>query len=249
MTVKVLIVEDDPNSRKYLKKGLERKTTDFAVTCEHVGNGKEAVDYLEENHETISVILMDIMMPVMDGITAAGIVNEKYDIPIIFLTGSTDTEVREQATEVDFAGYIPKTTSSAMIKNMIEDVLNAVTRQSGLKKKLDGVLSKKIKASKVNWAIGALMQRNGVDSSAAEKNLRHLARSNGLTMEKASDIVISEQSEVMKAPGRSTHILMGIMMERHSWTDDKAYEEIKKMANESSKGVEAYSAKVLSFAD
>lgn len=55
-------------------------------------NGREALDILEKN--TVHLILMDIMMPVLDGLTALTKLREKYNTPVIFTTAkSEDTDI------------------------------------------------------------------------------------------------------------------------------------------------------------
>ena len=59
----ILVVDDDPDIRDSLREVLEDEGYDVAS----VGNGREALDYLKQASPRPWVILLDLMMPVMDG--------------------------------------------------------------------------------------------------------------------------------------------------------------------------------------
>lgn len=83
MEHKVLVVEDEEGIRATLKIFL--KNQGFNVV--EAGNGQEALDLLDD---TIHLAIVDIMMPVMDGITFVSKLRENYDIPVIFLTAKSE---------------------------------------------------------------------------------------------------------------------------------------------------------------
>jgi signal transduction histidine kinase/CheY-like chemotaxis protein len=75
----LLIVEDDKANYEYISNALE----DLFATIYYAKNGKEAIDFIRV-HDDIGIILMDIRMPEMDGITAAQIIKTiKPGLPII----------------------------------------------------------------------------------------------------------------------------------------------------------------------
>ena len=83
----ILICDDEPDIVNALKIYL----SDPEYRLFEAYNGKEALRILEE--QTIDLILLDIMMPVMDGITAMAKIRETSTVPIIMLTAkSEDTD-------------------------------------------------------------------------------------------------------------------------------------------------------------
>ena len=68
---KILVVEDDFSSKFYLNKVLEKSGANVLTA----DNGKEAVEIIRNNND-ISLILMDLQMPVMDGYTAIKLIKE-----------------------------------------------------------------------------------------------------------------------------------------------------------------------------
>ena len=82
--VKILIVEDN----FFLQKALEEKLSNFSdiVIKDTAQNGEEAIAILEKNH-VVDLILMDIEMPIMNGIKATEIIKSNYpQIKIIMIT-------------------------------------------------------------------------------------------------------------------------------------------------------------------
>lgn len=83
---KILIVDDEARMRKLLKDFLERDEYDVL----EASNGKEAVEVFKENKD-ISLVILDVMMPEMDGWEACKFIREDSEVPIIMLTAK-DTE-------------------------------------------------------------------------------------------------------------------------------------------------------------
>ena len=85
---KILVVDDEPDIRELLKIVLEKDG--YAVI--EAQNGEQAVA-LAESDPSFSLVIMDIMMPKMDGINAAAKIRASSSVPILFLTAkSADTD-------------------------------------------------------------------------------------------------------------------------------------------------------------
>jgi CheY-like chemotaxis protein len=89
--IEILIAEDDIAS--YML--LEEQMNSIGVANFWAKNGIEALDILSK--ENVTLILMDINMPIMDGITATRLIREKgIDIPIIFQTADVSIEKKNE---------------------------------------------------------------------------------------------------------------------------------------------------------
>ncbi len=100
---KILIVEDDRDYLFILKEGFERD----GIAVIGAQNGEEGLILLEK--EKPDLILLDIMMPVMDGLQMAQKIKEKnIAIPVIFLTHLKDTDSISKALEIIPSDYIIK---------------------------------------------------------------------------------------------------------------------------------------------
>lgn len=103
---KVLVVDDDIRNVYSLTNALEEQE----MTCFIAENGKIALKVLDEN-PTVDIILMDIMMPEMDGYEATKAIRsmQKYDkVPIIAITAKAMKGDREKCLSVGMSDYISK---------------------------------------------------------------------------------------------------------------------------------------------
>lgn len=116
MSIRVIIVDDDALIRESLKMILELdKEIEVVGTC---ANGEEAYRFTLEKQ--VDVVLMDIRMPLCDGISGTKKIKEANpDIKVLILTTFKDDEFIFQALKNGANGYILKNTPSAKIKEQI----------------------------------------------------------------------------------------------------------------------------------
>ncbi len=104
--LRALIADDNAISRMVLSRLLEKDHHDVVS----VANGREAIDYIEGNN--IDVVLMDIHMPEMDGLTATQKIRDmdidKSQLPIIAITANSSNEEKTRAKNAGMNGFIGK---------------------------------------------------------------------------------------------------------------------------------------------
>ena len=98
----VLICDDQPDIVNALKIYLNPEGYRLFTAC----NGKEALETVRQ--QDIHLILLDVMMPVMDGITATARIREFSNVPIILLTAKSETEDMVLGLNVGADDYITK---------------------------------------------------------------------------------------------------------------------------------------------
>lgn len=102
---KILLVEDNPINQKITEKMLSRIGMVTTIT----NNGAEAVDLLIKNQETFDAILMDIQMPVLNGLDATRELRKAgISTPIIAMTANVLKGDREACLEAGMNDYIGK---------------------------------------------------------------------------------------------------------------------------------------------
>ncbi len=119
----ILAVDDNPDLVYSVKVGLEALSKDYKVITAQ--SGRKCLQILEKSHPDI--ILLDIMMPQMDGWdTCAKIKDNKKteNIPIVFLTAKTDP-VSTTMGKLASADYITKPFEISDLKKRIDSVLKA----------------------------------------------------------------------------------------------------------------------------
>lgn len=104
--LRILVAEDNPVNQMLIKQVLSKWSVEFTV-C---NNGKEAVEQTERDE--YDILLMDLQMPVMAGITAAHEIRNgntvNKDIPIVALTVDAFVETRQRVIEEGFTDYLTK---------------------------------------------------------------------------------------------------------------------------------------------
>lgn len=100
--INILIVEDEERIRKMLKLFLEKEK----YLVYEAENGIEALNML--NSQKFSLIILDIMMPQMDGWETCQRIKEKYDVPIVMLTARGDESDRILGFELGVDDYVVK---------------------------------------------------------------------------------------------------------------------------------------------
>ena len=123
MAVSVLIVEDDRNIAELLQMYLEKEG--YAVTCAHDG-GKGLEKYRAIKPD---LVLLDVMMPVMDGWAVCKAIRSEAQTPIIMLTAKGETDDKVTGLKSGADDYITKPFEMKEVLARIEAVLR---RASGI---------------------------------------------------------------------------------------------------------------------
>lgn len=106
-TLRVLVVEDNLVNQQLMIALLSRRQHQVVVAQ----NGKEALDILE--HQSFDIILMDVQMPVMDGLEAARQIRERErqtggHVPIIAMTANTLPQDQQMCLQAGMDDHIAK---------------------------------------------------------------------------------------------------------------------------------------------
>lgn len=194
---RVMLVDDEPTAVNLLKTIIEKKCNNYEVTAV-AGHGKEALELLEK--QVPDLIITDIQMPVMNGLTLLGAVKEKYpEVMSVIVSGYQEFQYAQEAIRQGASEYILKPivpSELVVILGRIEETLK----------------------QKYYKGRNQLMHRMVNDLCVDEKQLRRyfqsekyygaIARLNGLPTrfaERASKEVFSDINEWMIVYGRDDH--------------------------------------------
>src|SRR5579862_638926 len=155
--MRVLIADDDPIIRLDLGQMLEN--LGYTVVAE-AGDGQQAVDLARENNP--DVCILDVKMPVMDGIEAVGIITDENIAPTILLTAYSDKELVDRAKAAGVFAYLVKPFKPSDLPPSIE-VARSRFEHNGLLNKEVKSLTERLEARKaIERAKGVLMQEHGM---------------------------------------------------------------------------------------
>ena len=116
--IKILVVDDESRMRKLVRDFLEKK----GYSVLEAGDGIEAMD-LFYREKDISLMILDIMMPKMDGWQVCREVRQQSKMPIIMLTARSDERDELQGFELGVDEYISKPFSPRILVARVEAVL------------------------------------------------------------------------------------------------------------------------------
>lgn len=117
-TLKILVVDDESRMRKLVKDFLTKKN--FQVL--EAGNGEEAMDIFYEEKD-IALIILDIMMPKMDGWEVCREIRKNSKVPIIMLTARSDERDELLGFDLGVDEYISKPFSPKILVARVEAIL------------------------------------------------------------------------------------------------------------------------------
>jgi len=120
MATRILVVEDEAIVAQDLRASLE--TLDYDV-CAVVDSGEDALEKVEALRPEL--VLMDIVLAgKMSGTEAAGLIRQRFGVPVVYLTAYTDDETLAKAGVTDPAGYIVKPFQDRELRSVVEVALH-----------------------------------------------------------------------------------------------------------------------------
>jgi CheY-like chemotaxis protein len=123
--LKILVAEDNSTNQLVIRKVLQKLgCLDFSI----VNNGAEAVEFVQSCND-LSIVLMDIQMPVMSGLEATLIIRKmagpESELPVIALTANAVEGDRENYLSQGFSGYVSKPLRRAQLVAEVKRLLPA----------------------------------------------------------------------------------------------------------------------------
>ena len=100
----VLIIDDDKELCTLMKKCVEQENLSAVVAH----GGLEGLRLLEENKDTCSLIILDVMMPDMNGFQVLQEIRKKNNEPVLMLTAKSDEEDKVSGLRLGAADYLTK---------------------------------------------------------------------------------------------------------------------------------------------
>ena len=117
-SLKILVVDDESRMRKLVKDFLTKK----GFTVIEAGDGEDAVDKFFEVKD-IALIILDVMMPKMDGWQVCREIRQYSKVPIIMLTAKSDEKDELQGFDLGVDEYITKPFSPKILVARVEAIL------------------------------------------------------------------------------------------------------------------------------
>lgn len=221
---KILIADDSPMNRALLLEMLEDQ---FEIL--EAENGKVAVELLSEHRQELSLVLLDILMPEMDGFEVLAVMNKYHwieEMPVIIISAETSPSYIDRAYDFGAMDFITRPFNLAVVRRRVENTLLLFAKE----RKLTNIVTEQIFKNKQSsrLMISVLAQivefRNGESglhvlhintiTSLLLQQLRQKENRYGLDREKSERITtastlhdigkISIPEEILNKPGKLT---------------------------------------------
>ncbi len=185
----ILIAEDEYIVLMGLRESLEN--LGYNVIAQAT-NGKQAVEYALEYKPDLLII--DINMPILDGIEAIRKINNKISVPSIIITGYSKKELIKRANDAGVFYYLVKPVDEIELKPAIQIVMSRFEEYKDLKKQLKDKETALETRKLVERAKGIIMDKNNMKEKDAMKYLQKLSSSkNKKIFEIAKDIIEADK--------------------------------------------------------
>lgn len=213
---RILIADDQPLYREGLRQMIGH-WPEFEVVAE-ASNGQEAVEQCEASLPDL--VLMDVRMPVMNGLEASRIIIERHpEVAVVILSVTSDEDILIDALSGGVKGYILKDSTSAQLRSYLQETV----REEGV---FSGEVAEKImkKVSEATSGRGGgapAPQPVDVDLTSQELRLLQLV-AQGLSNEEIGEAVYASSSAVkkqlrviMKKVGATNRVHLATYVARH----------------------------------
>lgn len=186
---RVLIAEDEALIRLDLAEMLAEEG--YEVVAE-ASDGQTAVRLTEELRPDL--VILDIKMPVMDGLAAAEKITEAHLAPVVILTAFSQRDLVERARAAGAMSYLVKPFQKTDLMPAIEIALSRFAQVSALEEEVAGLTERLETRKVVERAKGMLMTTYGMTEPQAFKWIQRTAMDHRLGMREVAERILAETS-------------------------------------------------------
>ncbi|MCM3906642.1 MULTISPECIES: ANTAR domain-containing response regulator [Trueperella] len=186
-TVRVLVVEDETLIRLDIVETLQ--DAGYTVVAEGA-SGDEAVELAAEYNPDL--IVMDVKMPGMDGLTAAEKILSEQQIAIVMLTAFSQRELVERARDAGAMAYVVKPFTPEHLIPAVEIALSRSQEIASLESEVSSLTDKFETRKRVDQAKGLLQEKMGLTEPEAFRWIQKTSMDRRLTMREVADAVVEQ---------------------------------------------------------
>ncbi len=191
---RVVVAEDESLIRMDIVETL--RDNDFDVVGE-AGDGERAVELVRELEPDL--VVMDIKMPKLDGISAAEEINKEHLAPVVLLTAFSQKELVERATDAGALAYVVKPFTPADLLPAIEIAISRFQQITALENEVADLAERFETRKLVDRAKGILNDKMGLSEPEAFRWIQKASMDRRLTMQDVAKTIIDQLGAQTKA--------------------------------------------------
>ena len=189
--IRVVIADDEPITKMDLNELLSE--AGYEVVGE-ASDGFDAVEICRKKHPDL--VLMDIKMPLLDGLAAAKIIrSDNLAETVMMMTAYSEREFVEQAKDCGVGGYLVKPIDEKSLIPNIEVAVNRSREIGKLRKDIEKVNGRLESRAVTEKAKGLLMEQQKMTEQEAYDYIRKLSQTKHLSMKRVAEMILTK-SEV-----------------------------------------------------
>lgn len=196
LTTRVVIAEDEALIRLDLKEMLEEEG--YSVVGE-AGDGEEAVELARKHRPDL--VILDVKMPKLDGISAAEKIAEESIAPVLMLTAFSQRDIVEQGRDAGAMAYLVKPFSKSDVVPAIEMAVSRFNELRTLEKEIADLTLRLETRKLVDRAKSVLQTEYGLSEPAAFRWIQKTSMDRRMSMQQVAEAVIADAEEKKAAKG------------------------------------------------
>lgn len=189
--LRVVIADDEPITRMDIRELLEN--AGYAIVAEAM-DGFEAIEACKEHRPDL--VIADIKMPFLDGISAAEIIKEEgLAGAVILLSAYSERSFIDDAKSAGVNGYLVKPVDEKSLIPSIELAVTSGRSMAKLKSELEKISERLESRGIIEKAKGLVMDREKMTEQQAYEYIKKLGRDKALSMRRVSEIILMNREK------------------------------------------------------
>lgn len=191
--LRILLADDEALIRLDLREMLTEAGHEIVGEA---ANGQEAVQLAQELHPDI--VIMDVKMPVMDGLTAAQQITEAEIAPVLLLTAYSQQDIVARATEAGVIAYLVKPVREQQLFPAVEVAVSRFRAWQELGRELDELKESLATRKLVDRAKGILMTAHKMTEQEAYRKMQQFSMVKRISLKKLAEEIIAADEKYRK---------------------------------------------------
>ena len=183
--LKILVADDE----SIIRLGLRTMLTELGHEVVLASNGREALEVVRTARPDLA--LLDIQMPLTDGLEAAKVIARKHPMPILILTAYSEQDLIEKAAQLPIQGYLVKPVNERDLAAAIQ-VAVARFEDAQAQARENAELKESLEARKIVDRAKGVLMKGGLSEEDAYLTIQRQARDARLSMRQAAEAIIAD---------------------------------------------------------
>lgn len=184
-SLRIIIADNESIIRMDLKEMLEEAGH---VVIGEAPNGAKAVDLVRAHRPDL--VIMDIQMPEMDGLTAAKIISKEKIAPVLLLTAFSQKDIVDKAKDSGVLAYLVKPVKESNLFPAIGIAVSRFQEFAELEKELENVKSSLETRKILDRAKGILMDAYNLSETEAYRRIQQYSMSKRISIKEVAEAII-----------------------------------------------------------